>query len=470
MTVNWWHIGARAAARTVAVGVVVAAAAIAVVTPWPAVERTPISVTALPEPSTSLLACSGSLLALGREATEAAGLTAAAAQDVVVGTASGDIDTEPVLLDPVDVVDATGPATFVAEPVERVRTDIAAAGSSRVAAEDLSGFAASACTAPRLESWLVGGSGDTGAADLLLLANPGDVAAEVEVSVFGGAGRTEPEAGAGIVVPAGTQRAIPLAALGIDESSPSIRVTATGAPVSATLQTSIVRTLVPGGVDVVGATAPPALTQVIPGVTVTRASGQAGASNATTVVRVLAPSEAAEATIVVRQARGAGRVVDSRTVSLAAAVPLQLEVDGLPLGSYTVRVEATAPVVAAVWEATGFGEGSDFAWYTAAEPLTVPSLAVIAPGPSPTLAITNDGADDAVVKVIAEAGTGRVTEVTVRAGAATGIRMRGGAAYALSTDASEVRAVVGYSASGALAGYPVSPADAAAPAVRVLVQ
>ena len=69
---------------------------------------------------------------------------------------------------------------------------------------------------------------------------------------------TVPPGGAGVVVPPRSQGVVPLAGLAIGEERPVVRVQATGAPVQASLQSSITRTLTAGGVDQVGALAQPA--------------------------------------------------------------------------------------------------------------------------------------------------------------------------------------------------------------------
>jgi hypothetical protein len=61
-----------------------------------------------------------------------------------------------------------------------------------------------------MESWLVGGSGGR-RLDLVVLENPGVVAARVTITVYGAGGGAVPVAGNAIVVAAGTQRIIPLA-------------------------------------------------------------------------------------------------------------------------------------------------------------------------------------------------------------------------------------------------------------------
>ncbi|WP_426806218.1 DUF5719 family protein, partial [Stenotrophomonas sp. SrG] len=66
--------------------------------------------------------------------------------------------------------------------------------------------------------------------------------------------------------------------------------------------------------------------------------------------------------------------LDPEVVPLVGGRPVEIDLGGLPVGSYTVEVEADAPVVSAVWQTTGFEEGDDFAWYTPSPLVAVPSL------------------------------------------------------------------------------------------------
>lgn len=464
---NRWKRSAGLVAGVVIAGLFAAGIALAVAAPWPTATRDPLSVTAVPAPEESVLVCPGPVLALGRDAGDAAGLTDAAGLRVTA-TAAGDAEFAVDRLGARDVIDGEGPTVLRAAPDGRTRTDLAAAGSAQLGDDDLSGFAASACTAPRMESWLVGGSGLTGASDLVVLANPGDVAARVELTVYGALGASTPAAARDILVPPGVQRVIPLASIALGEGSPVVRVTASEAPVAASLQTSITRTLLPTGLDQVGPAATPAERQTIPGFTVVTEPGDAGASNTTTLLRLLAPGADTEATVEI--SRTGGGVVDERTVPLAAAVPLELDLDGLEPGSYTVRVVADAPVTTALWEATGYAEGDDFAWLPAADPLSVPSLFAVARGPSPALMLSNDADEDVVVQVVSDAGDGDADEVAVPAGGSVRHAVRSGAVYQLVPAGDALRASVVYSADDRLAGHTVMPADAAAAAVRVFVQ
>lgn len=142
---RWATTSARLLAGTlVAVGFVVAVVT-AVSVPWPTVARQPVVVTATPAPSASVLTCTGGLLALGRELEDVGRVVTAAPQTVTSGVAAGAPAPVTLPLVPPTADGIAPPVSVVAEPVDGARTDVAASGSSTVTADDLRGFAASAC-------------------------------------------------------------------------------------------------------------------------------------------------------------------------------------------------------------------------------------------------------------------------------------------------------------------------------------
>lgn len=454
----------RARRTRLIVGVVVSLLALGglaatALTPWPQVHTSAVSLSAARAASTSLAACSGAVLASGQSTADAAEVTDAAAPSVVA-SADGEPPTEATLAAP-DVFGGVGPNVYSAAPSGTDPVDVAAAQSVRVQQTGLSGLAAEACTRPAMESWLVGGSGMTGAADLLLLANPGTVAARVSLTVYGAQGATTPPAGTELLIAAGTQRVIPVASLALGEESPVIRVTAAEAPVRASLQTSITRVLVPGGVDQVVAAAAPATTTVIPGVRITQDSGTTGDSEVPSFLRLLAPASDGTATVVVLGPDGVVR--DEQSVDMLAGVPLQLDLDGLAAGTYSVTVSATTPITGAVWSATGFAEGDDFAWFAAAEPLSGSALVAVAPAPSPALTVTAPDADTTVELE----GAGSSRTIPVPAGHSVTVPVTGGQTYRLSPHGGAVQAAVSFEDYQALAGYTVAAGEAEAAAVTV---
>ena len=470
---RWATTSARLLIGTAVSIVAVVAVVSAVSVPWPTLVREPLSVPATPAPAASVIACDGALLSIGRDPTDAAAVTIAAPQSVVVGVGEGPPPPEQ-RLETTGV--GPGPLAFTAPPVDDRAIDVAAIGAATASADDLSGFAASACRPPLLDSWLVGGSGATGAADLVLLANPGTVPATVQLTVYGAAGAQSPPGGVDLVIPPGTQRVVPLAGIALGEETPVVRVSAVGAPIRASLQASITRTLTPGGVDQVGPVAQAATSEVITGITVVRRSAEDGAAGGdsgaldeaaddVTVLRMLAPSAAATARVTV-SAVGTGEPVrDPQEVALEAGKPLELALNALRAGSYTVAIDADVPVVAAVRQATGVRAGDDFAWYTPAPEVSVESLFATPGGPTPSLSMVNPSSEPVAVAVTAIDG-GSPIAFTVPANGSVAVRLSPRTVYRLDPEA-PVHAGLSFAGDGALAGVPVWPADIATPEVVV---
>ena len=451
---RWALVGARAVAgAAVAAGVVVAVVA-AVAVPWPGVARSPVTVEATPAPDASVVACAGPLLALGRDASQAGLLAVAAPQQVTVGVAPGDPSATSSRLSVEGVSGEHTALTFTAPPAGDAPADLAASGSAQVEAEDLRGLAVSGCRPPLPETWLVGGATTTGSSDLVVLSNPGQVPSTVQITVYGAKGAQTSPGGSGVVVPPGSQRVVPLAGLLLGEESPVVRVTATGAPVQATLQSSLTRTLVPGGVEQIGPAPGPASDVVIPGLLVP-ASATGSPGDVTTVLRLLSPAGGGSATITVAAVGGAA--VSTDTIPLTESVPAQVDLSGLAAGVYTVSVTADQPIVAAAWQATGLGAGSDFAWYAAAPEVSGDTVVAIPAGPSPLLVLANASSQSATVTLQIPGAT--PVPATVPARGSASIPLTPGVVAVLTTDA-PVRAGISYSADGALSSLPVWPAQA----------
>lgn len=456
-------------ARTLAGGAVAVAAVLAVgagvAAPWPVVEREPLSVSAVPAPEASVTACDGPVLAAGRDVQQAGRITTVADPRAVVGSTSQ--VPERLQLTTPDVDDSPGAPAYVTQPEGGDAAEVAAAASARLASEDFSGFTVDACRPPLFESWLVGGAATTGWTGLVLIANPGDVTATVDLTVYGADGEGSPPGGSGVAVPPRTQLVIPLAGLALGEESPVVRVTATGAPVRASLQTSLVRTLVPGGIDQETAIAAPAASQVIPGVTVTAPPGADGESDAATIVRVLSPSHDGSAQVAVTAVGGVTPVRLPSTVPLRAGFPAELELGGLAPGAYVVTVTAAAPIVAAVWQATGFGAGSDFAWLTSAPEVSAPTVFAVPSGPAPLLQLANGGDADTTVRLSPLLGGAGERALVVPAHGSAAIGVDPGAVWSLDPGGVAVHAELVFASPTGIGGYAVWPAGVATGAVRV---
>lgn len=448
-----------ATSARVVTGVVVAAACVigvvaAIHAPWPVVRHEPAQVEVTPLPGDTVLVCNGDLRALGRDSSAPLDMRSAAAPRLTEAGSSGTPSSR--TLTAPDLIDAGEVRVLTGEVEGRTAPMIAAAESVTVAAEDLTGFAALACGEPRLESWLVGGNVGTGAEDIVILTNAGQVPTTVTLSVYGTmrSART-------IVVPAGTQLALPLVSIAAGNESPVVKVEAVGAPVRAVLQSSRVQVLDPAGVDLQDAVAGAQQSVVLTGV---QAFPVEGDEADMTVLRLLSPDADGQADIVVR-ATGAGAAVTEFAVPLTAETPSDISLSGLPPGTYTVEVEADAAVVAAVRQQDGSGLDSDFAWVTPAPEIAAEVLVAVPAGPSPQLQLANTSDAAATVGLERVDGTDH-EEIVVPAGESVSVDVEAQTTYRLQPTAT-VHAAVTMTAPGALAVLPVRPGAGAEQAITV---
>ncbi|MEJ1921565.1 DUF5719 family protein [Microbacterium sp. KHB019] len=432
-----------------AVGCVVAVV-IAVALPWPGAQSEPAQVSVTPTAGDTTLVCSGEFRALGRNPADAA-------QQMSAGTPSLTVGSTGVLADSVlaapEIGESSGPKRFVGSAEQGGAALVAAAESLTLAADDLSGLAASACRETRTESWLVGGTVETGTSDLIILSNPGDVTATATLTVFG-----PTETSTTALVPAGTQVTVPLSSVAAGTPSPVVRVTAQGAPLRAELQSSLIRTLDPSGIDIQDSAAAPNARIGFAGIQVLDTSED----TALTLLRLMATDQATKARIVVRSN---GTEVMQTSVPLDARIPAEVNLDQLEPGVYSIDIEADASVVGAVRQTTGAGAGSDFAWTPSAPELRGEVFVAVPSGPSPRLHLANSSEADASITLNPAAG-GAAQEITIPAGGDSVVDVRADRVYALTTD-QPVRAAVMLSGTDALAGWPVWPGAAAQEAIIV---
>jgi hypothetical protein len=446
--------GARIVTGTVVAVACVVGVVTAIHAPWPEVTHEPAQVQVTPLPGDSILVCNGDLRALGRDSVDPLSMVSAASPSLTVDGTAG-APTIATLQAP-DLTGAGEVRTITGTVEDRRAPLIAAAESAAVSAEDLSGFAALPCGTPRLESWLVGGSVDTGASDVIVLTNVAEVPSTVTLSVYGSSRSSRT-----VIVPAQTQVALPVTSIAAGNSLPVVQVTAEGAPVRAVLQSALVRTLDPAGVDLQDAVPGPQLHPVFAGVQAFAADGDDAEM---TVIRMLSPQDAAQAHVTVR-ASGSDAVANEFTVALTAGEPAQVSLSGLEPGSYSVEIDADAPIVSAVRQQDGLVRGSDFSWMTPAPEIGADVLLAVPGGPNPRLHLLND--TDAEITVMLEpTNGGPATEVTVPADGSVDTAVSARTSYLLRTTGT-VHAAVTMSADGQLAGWPVQPSAGAAQSITV---
>ena len=450
---------ARAAGGAIGVGVGIVAVLVAVFVPLPVVQATPASVTVTPVPTAQQLVCAGSLLRLGNASGEdATTATSLGGADVSFSATAGSPST--TVLE-----NSNGSPRIVSVPPVDTGDVALVTGSQSQALSnsDFAGFAAADCAAASTDAWLVGGSTTTGRTTLLTLANPSDVPSTVAIAIYDDRGKIDAPGSTGIIVPARGQRVLSLAGFAPETATPVVHITSKGGQIVANLQQSISRGLEPGGVDIVGSTAPPSTTQVIPGlvvassVAVEQRLGQDDSSDFRTVLRVLVPgSSAADATITVT-AEGKAEEGSSFDIALKPGVVTDVPIEGLANGRYSITAKTTEPIVAGVRVSTAVSASpavgsTDFAWLAAPSELTTAAVFSAPVGPAPFLNIANDGKAAVDVTVTPLAGTEKV--ITVPAGSAVVEALTEGSSYRLDAP-SPVRAALSFNGNGRLAGFPV---------------
>ncbi|MFC4556045.1 DUF5719 family protein [Georgenia faecalis] len=308
----------------------------------------------------------------------------------------------------------TGWRTLTAEPSGDRAAFVGGASASRTESGDLRGLFAAPCLVPATTSWLVGGSTETGSSAQLVLTNVGQTPATVQVSAWGSTGALETSAGASVLVAPQAQEVVLLEAVTGADPRVAVRVEADGGQVSAYLQDSELRGLVPAGVSAVVPSAEPAREVRIPGVVLPE-SGAADPDPAR--VRLVNPGDTlATVSVVLLGPDGELVVPGAEALAVDPGTVVDVSLAGLPAGTWTLDVRGDAPLVAAavLTRAGAEGEPLDRAWAPATEPLS--SGLVVLPGlaDAATLTVANpaDTAVDVTLRPVTADGE-RVADVVV---------------------------------------------------------
>ena len=346
--------GLTSAAGLVGIGVSGAVVLALCVIPFPVLAGTPVSMTVDPTASTAVRVCPGPLVSVQTRDGDATSFVGFQAPDVV--SASSNDPVSETYLGLTDASNENGKlaplALSVEPPADGTIPLISGVQSQSVLTDEMAGLAVTPCVEPEAESWLVGGASDLGQTTVVNLSNASTTDASVHIEVFGEKGRVDPTGSNDIVVRAGTQSLVSLASLAPDLASPVVHVTSSGGSIATSLQQTLVRTIVPSGVEIVEPGSGPNTTQVIAGVRLTGmaqfsdSEGGTVSSDEEPTVRVLAAGEAPSDVVVTTIAE------DGTTTEVKTTVPvgtvLQLPFNAVPDGTYTVVVTGTTPIVAAV--------------------------------------------------------------------------------------------------------------------------
>ena len=475
-------VGVRVVAGTVGVAIALAAIAGATFLPIPTVATTPASVDVTPVPTAQQLVCPGSLLRLGDESGQSATTASSiGTPSVRYGATEGDVTVTQFEQSDAGTGGSASAPTQIAPTASGDDVLVSGAQSQTPDAGEFAGLAASDCAGVASETWLVGGATTVGRTTLITLANPSDTVSTVSLAISAENGKITAPGVTGIVVQPHGQRVLPLAGFAPDVESPVVHVTSRGGQIVANLQQSTIRGIESGGVDVVGAARAPSTTQVIPGVRIATTDtlqsrlGEEGYADLATVLRVFVPGdEQATAEVSVTSEDGAAAGT-SFSIDLASGVVDDLAIDDLVDGTYTIQVDATQPVIAAVRvsnvspggvDANGasIGGGSDFAWRSSVNRLSDRAVVTIAPGAGARASFVNPTDTDAAITLTATDGSEIV--LTVLAGTSAYTDVVAGATYLIS-GFDRLYGSVSYSGDAQAAGYGVRPPAASAEAITV---
>ncbi|WP_022907249.1 DUF5719 family protein, partial [Curtobacterium sp. B18] len=385
---------ATAIAVVVAAGAVTAAHAIGTET----APGRPAGKTVTPVPADAERVCAGNALRLsddaGNDATKASTVGTA-----TVATATTGSSVERSGLD--DSSTGGSKPRLLTAPAGDTTPQVAGSSYQSVASGDLVGVGAASCDDPSQSTWLVGGSTETGRTSLVTLSNPTDVNATVDLSIYDGSGTVSAPGTTGIVVAPNTQKVVPLSGFVSDQGSTVVHVESSGGQIVAHMQESIVRTLTPGGFDIISGGAAPATSQIIPGVVLDGAQeAQRGddTADAAPIVRLFVPgAEAARVTLGITTADGGGSTVNA---TAEPGVVTDVALDDFPDGRYAFTVTSTEPLVAGARTTTPTDDGrTDVGWFASADPLGSSTITAVAPGENQRLTLVNPTRSDADVTI-----------------------------------------------------------------------
>lgn len=466
--------GARVLGGVIGLAAVAATVVAATLLPLPEYRTPPPAASVTPVPAAQQRVCAGPLLRLGDETGAGASVASAVGSPQLRHYATGGTAQTGHIASTDEPAGRSATVLRLAPAESAPNRKLLLSGSQLQALDTaaLAGLAAAECVEARSDTWLVGGSTDTGRTTLLTLANPGTVAATVNLTIYSADGEVDAPGADAIVVQPDSERVFSLAGFAPGLSSPVVRVRSTGGTVVANLQQSTVRILTPGGVDIVGPAAAPATEVTIPGLVVDgherieATVGSPGFEDIAPVLRLFVPgTEPAHTTITVSPEGEA----DDITVNfeLMAGRVTEFPFEHFEDGNYTVSIRSDVPLVAGVRSsAVGASGASDFVWLESAEVMHEVAVATVLAGPNPAVHLVNPTGTDAEVTITAHGGSQAPATVSVPAGSAVTVPVEPSASYLLDGFDS-LRVAVSYTGDGMTSGFTLSPTGPASEPITV---
>ncbi len=288
--------------------------------------------------------------------------------------------------------------------------------SSNATTGDTTGLMAAPCLLPGTEQWFVGvGSTDDDRTELVL-TNPDDAQATVDLRFYGPDGRVVVPGSPGVVVGGRSSRIVSVSAL-VDAPGPlSVAVRSSEGRVSVAARRLRTVDLTPAGADWQVPSAAPATTVVVPGI-----PGGAGGRS----LEVVNPgAERAFVTVDVLGLTGAFAPAGADTVEVAPDSTTSVGLEAALAGeSASVRLTSSSPVSASVVSASDRADAAPDLAVQSAQPALVrqgvSALATSTTGTASELVLSNAADTDAAVRftVVSYAGvTLREDDILLAAG------------------------------------------------------
>lgn len=268
---------------------------------------------------------------------------------------------------------------------------------------DARGLALGQCATPTTDTWLIGGSTVVGNTTHLVLQNPSATTAQVSIEVWGANGKVE-RPGSTVILNPGTSRELDLGGLAPNERRTAVRVLSSGAAINSHLQHTQLQGFTPRGTDWVQSSAAPATTQVITGLNLEESELGSGLGAA---LRLFSPT-AANVSLTFYDAEGQARVPGLGSAALVGGEVLDIALDGLPAGTWSIVATADQPVTAAAMvPRTGLAgdldttERRDISWVPARSSATTSQVFTFDPQWQTSLSLfTPDAAGATTVELV----------------------------------------------------------------------
>jgi hypothetical protein len=255
------------------------------------------------------------------------------------------------------------------------------------------GMGSTACSPAATEFWFVGGGSVAGRQTRVVLVNPDDNAAVVDIIVLGPDGEIDAPAGRGLVVKGQRRLVVRLDSLVPGTAATAVHVVARTGRIAATVNDDQMSGLISIGTDWIPAAAMPATTVYVPGVM---------PGKGVRVLTIAAPGED-DATVKIRIISKAGTFApaDRDTVRVTAGSVASLDMSSVTRGEpVTLELTAETPIVAGLRQFTNDKKvQQDTAFTSGSQPFSGPAAVSGLPvGPATTvhLSITAPSTDAAV--------------------------------------------------------------------------